>query len=162
MTLVRRNPSPASEPERAYRAALRLLAYRPRSRQELEQRLARRFSERAVQHVLDRLGQHHYLNDAAFALFWRQSREAHRPRSAALIRHELQRFGIDREQAETAVAGLDDEESAYRLASHRVRTLRGLDRVTFRRRMGDYLRRRGFAPGTVRRVVQRLWRERDA
>ncbi len=147
--------------ERAYQAGLRFLAYRPRSRQEVRQRLARRFSADVVQEAVARLEERDYLNDAAFARFWRDSREAHRPRSAALIRRELQQRGVARELAEDAVAGLDDDDSAYRAGRRRLRTQQGVDETTFRRRLGDYLRRRGFSGGVARRTVERLWLERE-
>ena len=154
-------PPASSEIERAYNAGLRFLAHRPRSRQEVRQRLARHFSADAVQHALARLEERNYLNDAAFARSWRESREAHRPRSAALIRREREQRGVARELADAAVAGLDDDDSAYRAGRNRLRALQWVDQVTFRRRLGDYLRRRGFSLGVARRAVERLWHERD-
>ena len=154
-------PASSEEAERAYHAGLRLLAYRPRSRQEVRQRLSRRFSTDAVQQALALLEERHYLDDAAFARLWRESREVHRPRSATLIRRELQKRGVARDLADTAVAGLDDDDSAYRAGRHRLRALQGVDRLTFRRRLGDHLRRRGFSMDVARRAVERLWEERD-
>ncbi len=148
-----------SEPQRAYEAALRFLSSRPRSSQEVRRRLASRFTPEAVQETVRRLEEHGFLDDAAFAAFWRQSREAHRPRSTALIRRELMQKGVPRDVAEAAVTGLDDEHSAYRAAKRRERALRGLDEATFRRRLGDYLRRRGFSFGVAHGVVERLWEE---
>ena len=150
-----------SEVERAYHAGLRLLAYRPRSRREVQQRLTRRFSTDAVQQAVARLEDGQHLNDAAFARLWRDSREARRPRSAALIRRELQQRGVAKDLADAAIAGLDDDDSAYRAGCHRLRALQRVDQVTFRRRLGDYLRRRGFSMDVTRRAVERLWGERD-
>lgn len=150
------------EVERAYQVGLRLLAYRPQSRQEVRQRLSGRFSAHVVLQVLTLLEEQGYLDDAAFARAWRESREAHRPRSATLICRELQQRGVAREVANAAVSGLDEEDSAYQAGRHRLRALQGLDYVTFRRRLGDYLRRRGFPSDVVRRTVERLWQERDS
>ncbi len=152
--------SPNNELERAYHAGLRLLAYRPRSRQEVQQRLSNRFSTHVVLQALALLEDRGYLNDAAFARAWRESREAHRPRSAALIRRELQQRGVAREVADAAVAGLDEEDSAYQAGHRRTRALQGVDYATFRRRLGDYLKRRGFYSDVVRRTVDQLWQER--
>ena len=150
-----------SEAERAYQAGLRSLSHRPRSRLELRQRLSRRFSADAVQEAIARLVEKQYLDDAAFARSWRDSREAHRPRSAFLIRRELRQRGIATEVAEAAVDGLDDEDSAYRAGQRRLRALQGMDEATFRRRLGDYLRRRGFSFSVARGTVERVWRERE-
>ena len=148
------------EDERAYSAGLRLLSYRPRSRAEVSQRLARKFTTEAVNRALARLVEHGYLDDAAFARFWRENRETHRPRSAFLIKRELLQRGVARDVAETATEGVDDGETAYRAGLGRLRVLRGLDEATFHRRMGDYLRRRGFSYSVTRSTVQRLWEER--
>ena len=146
---------------KAFRAGLRFISYRPRSRQEIRRRLGRRFGERAVEQALARLEEQGYVDDATFARSWRESREAHRPRSAGLIRRELAQRGVGREVAEEAVAGLDDEANAYRAGQGRMRSLGGLDYVTFRRRLGGYLARRGFGTAIVRGAVERLWRERS-
>jgi regulatory protein len=144
---------------RAFRAGLRFVSYRPRSRQEIRRRLGRRFGARTVEQALARLEEQGYVDDATFARFWRESREAHRPRSAGLVRRELAQRGVGREEAEEAVAGLDDDANAYRAGLGRMRSLRGLDYVTFRRRLEGYLTRRGFGTAIVRRAVERLWRE---
>ena len=66
---------------------------------------------------------------------------------------------MGREVAEKAVAGLDDEANAYRAGLGRMRSLGGLDYVTFRRRLEGYRTRREFGTGVVRRAVEQLWRE---
>jgi len=40
-------------------------------------------------------------------------------------------------------------------------SLHGLDRATFRRRLGTTLLRRGFSYGVAQRVVDALWLERE-
>ena len=144
---------------KAFRAGLRFISYRPRSRQEMNRRLGRRFGARTVELALARLEEQGYVDDATFARSWRESREAHRPRSAGLIRRELAQRGVGREEAEEAVAGLDDDANAYRAGLGRMRSLEELDYVTFRRRLGGYLARRGFGTAIVRRAVEQLWRE---
>ena len=150
-----------NEVDRAYQASLRLLSYQLRSRQEVRQRLSSHFSTDAVLQVLAFLEDRGFLNDVAFAMAWRESRETHRPRSAALIRRELQQRGVAREVADVAVAGLDEEENAYQAGNRRMRALQRVDYVTFRRRLGDYLKRRGFRSNVVRHTVDRLWQERE-
>ncbi len=149
-----------NEAQRAYQTGLRILGYRARTRLELLHRLERRYSSDAVQQAVERLEQSGYLNDADFARSWRRSREAHRPRSGFLIRRELEQRGVSREVAEEAVADLDEEDSAYRAGHGRLKSLRDVDWTTFRRRLGDYLRRRGFPIALTRRTVERLWMER--
>ena len=142
--------------DRAMQAGLRFISFRPRSREEVRRRLGRRFDPHTVEQTLARLEERSYLDDAAFARLWRESREAHRPRSAALIRRELLERGVPREVAQEAVAGLDDDASAYRAGQGRLRSLQGLDSVAFRRRLEGYLKRRGFGASVIRRTVDRF------
>ena len=145
----------------AYDAALRLLAYRPRSEKELRLRLARRgYAPRLVDETLARLRRLGYVDDEAFARFWTESRDSSSPRSQRLLRSELLQKGVEADTASEAVAALSDEEAAYRAASKRLRTVQEGDYVTFRRRLGDFLLRRGFSYDVIRRTVDRCWAEK--
>ncbi|MGD0114680.1 MAG: RecX family transcriptional regulator [Dehalococcoidia bacterium] len=144
----------------AYDAAIHLLSYRPRSEREMRQRLRRlNVSPEAIDETVARLLASHYLDDAAFAEFWRESRANLSPRSQRLVRSELLYKGVDADTATTAVDVLDDDESAYRAASKRLKALAGADYDDFRRRLGGFLMRRGFGYETVRRALERCWRE---
>lgn len=140
-------------------AALRLLSHRPRSEAEVRRRLSRRFPSSLVEEAIAALIDRGHVDDVAFAGFWRQNRERHRPRGASAIRWELLRLGVSGEVIEGALEGLDEEENAYRAASGTLRRLRTADRETFGNKLGGYLRRRGFRGETVRRTVERLWSE---
>jgi len=144
----------------AYEAALRLLSYRPRSEKEIRFRLGRRgIAPEVVEETAKRLRHLHYLDDGAFAQFWTERRDSVSPRSRALIQSELRFKGIDAETASSTVEGLDDEEAAYRAAAKRLPALASLSRELFRRRLGGFLTRRGFAYDVVRRTLERCWRE---
>jgi regulatory protein len=144
----------------AYESALRLLSYRPRSEKEIRTRLARRGIQPAIiEETAERLRQLHYLDDAAFAQFWRESRENVSPRSRRLIRSELLFKGVDSETATATVEDVDDEEAAYRAAAKRLHALEPTDYEVFRRRLGGFLTRRGFSYDVTRRTLERCWRE---
>ncbi len=141
-------------------AATRYLAYRPRSLAELRSRLTRHgFDEETQQTVLAKLTEQGLVDDAAFARFWTDNRELFSPRSRRLTRLELQKKGVDRAVVDSIVSTVDDAESAYRAAEARLGSLRRLDETTFRRRLGDYLRRRGFGYEVIGSTVNRLWQE---
>ena len=93
---IRREQSGIAEPERAYLSGLRLLSYRSRSRLEMRQRLGKRFSAEAVEEAVSRLEESGYLDDASFARSWKEGREAHKPRSANLVRRELRHKGVSK------------------------------------------------------------------
>ena len=146
--------------QKAYEAALRLLTYRPRSEQEMRQRLARRgFEASLIRETVGRLRRLGYLDDAAFARYWTESRDQLSPRAGRLIRQELRLKGIDPETAVEASAAVSDEDAAYRAAAKRARVLAGLDFAKFRERLGGFLIRRGFTYEVTRRVVERCWQE---
>ncbi len=146
--------------QKAYEAALRLLTYRPRSEREMRQRLARRgFEAPLIRETLARLRRLGYLDDAAFARYWTESRDQASPRAGRLIHRELRLKGIDSETAAEASAAVSDEDAAYRAAAKRMRVLAGLDFAKFRERLAGFLLRRGFTYQVTRRVVQRCWQE---
>ncbi|MFQ5880341.1 MAG: regulatory protein RecX [Dehalococcoidia bacterium] len=144
----------------AYAAALRLLSYRPRSQAEVQQRLRRRgVPPSLVEATVERLRRQGLLDDAAFAHFWVDVRNRTSPRGRKLLWQELFFKGVDRQTAQAALQEVEEEDAAYRAARRRLRALAGLDYATFRRRLGDFLLRRGFRYDVARRTVERLWRE---
>lgn len=146
--------------ERWYDAALRLLAARPRSVAEVRQRLRRRGAvEQEATEAIARLHEEGLLDDAAFAAYWRENRETFRPRSRRLLQAELRQKGVEAEVVRAALTGLDEDEQAYRAGLRRVRSLEREDEVVFRRRLEDYLRRRGFGYEVAVQAVRRLWAE---
>ena len=146
----------------AVESALQLLSYRPRSERELKQRLFRKgFSSRVVQATLARMRELGYLDDAAFARFWTEARQAAHPSSQWLLRGELRRRGIATETAEEVTEGISDEEAAYEAARRRLRAFDGLEYQEFRERLGAFLTRRGFSYGVARRTIDRCWAERE-
>jgi regulatory protein len=146
----------------AHEAALRLLAYRPRSEAEIRQRLARRgLPPPVIQETIARLRDQGLLSDAAFARFWVETRDQTSPRGRRLLWQELSAKGIEREVARQAIAPVAEEDAALRAAQKKTRHLQGQDYAVFRRRLGDFLLRRGFTYPTVHTIVERLWREQQ-
>lgn len=143
-------------------SALKYMSPRPRSEAEIRARLNRHgFDTDTIQQVLARLKERGLVDDIAFARFWRENRENFRPRSRRLIELELKQKGVDAETIAEATAGVDDEPSAYRAAQRKARSLARLDHSSFRKRLGDFLKRRGFDYELVNRTIDRVWQERD-
>jgi len=142
---------------RAYERALTYLSYRPRSRTEVERYLLRKgWSELTVREVIARLEQENLLDDREFAHFWVENRERFRPRGRMALRREMLNKGLDQEIIEETLRGLDEEESAYSIAYARARHEAGLAPREFRRRLGQYLARRGFDFSVIETVLHRL------
>lgn len=149
------------DPELAYKSALNLLSYRKRTRLEMEQRLGKRFSKRAIEGVIRRLIKVGYLDDLQFAKDWTEGRGKNKPRSGSLIRSELRKKGIENELVLLVTADVDDDSNAYSAGLKHVRALNGVPRQKVVSRLTGYLQRRGFSTAVVLRTVNKLALERD-
>jgi len=149
--------------QKAYDRAVRFLSYRPRSQAEVRRALRRsEIDEVVIKAVIERLTRQGYLDDAEFARFWVENRQQFRPKGARALRQELRQKGLDNTTIEAAIANLDPEASAYAAARPRALRLANLipdDLRTFRRKLTDFLLRRGFDYETVRDVVTNLIQE---
>lgn len=148
------------ERQRCYNAASRYLAHRPRSASELRQRLLKRgFNAETIGAVIAELAEKGLVDDTAFARFWKENRDTFSPRSRRLISAELRQKGIAAAIIEQVTGQDDDSQSAYRAAQKKAGRLPPGDYQVFRRRLGDFLRRRGYGYGVVQETVAGLWRE---
>jgi regulatory protein len=149
------------EQARAMEAALVYFTQRPRSERELRDFLGRRETPPEVtESVVSRLGELDLVDDAAFARYWVENRQQHRPRGARLLKLELRRKGIaDEIAAEAVQASAEQEEpvtAAYRAGQRKARALSKLEPREFQNRLGQYLQRRGFDYEAVRTAVRQL------
>ena len=145
---------------RCLNAAAHYLSYRPRSEFELRERLHQRgFDGDSVEAVLAKLKEQGLVDDMAFAQFWKDNRESFSPRSQWLTKLELRRKGVTNNIIDQIADTIDDEDSAYRAALSKARSLPLSDYQSFRRRLGDYLKRRGFGYGVINHTMERLWQE---
>jgi regulatory protein len=150
----------AEQKRQALEAAVALLARRPRSERELRRRLAqRKVPPPLIEQTMARLHELKLIDDAAFARFWTEARDRTSPRGRRLVTQELRTQGVEAELAVAATADMSDTDAAYRLASGRMRALKGLDYATFRNRLGTLLQRRGFGWDVARSTVERCWSE---
>jgi regulatory protein len=146
--------------ERAFQQAMLLLSYRDRSESEIRQNLRKHeIPESVIEQTLERLKQDGLANDQKFARTWVENRSAFRPRSRRLMAMELRRKGLDDEAISSATASVDDEALAYEAAQKRVSRLKDLEWNEFRKKMSDFLGRRGFSYSVIAPVVTRIWNE---
>ncbi len=145
---------------RCLNTAAHYLGYRPRSEFELRERLQRRgFDGDSVGAVLAKLKEQGLVDDMAFAQFWRDNRQSFSPRSQWLTKLELRQKGIAADIIDQVVEAVDNADSAYRAALSKARSLSQSDYQSFRRRLGEYLKRRGFGYGVINHTVERIWQE---
>jgi len=152
----------ADDEEQAYERALKLLSIRPRSEDEIRRKLREhKVTEETIGAVLAHLRRAGLVDDAAFANYWVENRATFRPRSQRMLKAELKRKGVGEAALTQALAETNDAEAAYTLAAKRVRSAKLAEGPypDFRRKLGDYLARRGFDYETIGPVVERLWKE---
>ena len=142
--------------------ALRYLSSRPRSADEVRRRLAKAGTNPIViAAAMQRLREQQYLDDAAFARFWIENRQAFNPMSARAITYELVQKGVDREAFEGLLADIDEDAAASDAAKKQLWRYRSKTRGEFRARLGAMLKRRGFDYETIARAVEGLEKEVD-
>ena len=130
----------------AYVCALRYLSHRMRSRKEIDRYLCERrgFARETTASVVKRLTQERYLDDKEFARLFVESRIRSRPRSRALLRHELSQKGIDDDVIVAVLEKVDDAYLAWRSIEGKLKQWVELDRADFKKRIVGFLQRRGF------------------
>lgn len=146
--------SAAEERPDPWEVALKLLAMRALSAQELRQRLARRgYAVDQITSVVTRLTAARYLDDAEYARTWARSRAHRRSLGPARLGRELRAKGIAEPEISATldeVFGERDVQSVAEAAALRkLRDLRGLAPLVARRRLAAFLARRGFSTGII-------------
>jgi len=145
---------------RCLNATVHYLSYRPRSESEIRERLRRRgFDGDSIEAVVAKLKEQGLVNDMAFAQFWKDNRVSFSPRSQWLTKLELRRKGVATDIIDQVVNEVGDADNAYRAALSKARGLPLSDYQGFRRRLGDYLKRRGFGYEVINHTVERIWQE---
>lgn len=142
-------------------AAFRYLSYRPRSEFEIKIRLRKRgFDDSSIESTLLKLKAQGLVDDSAFAQFWKESRESFSPRGRVMLHRELRQKGVASHIIAEATEGVDEEAGAYRAGQKKAQRLNIEDRDSFYRKLGSFLRRRGFNYEITRHTVKQLWLER--
>ena len=153
-----REPDPASV---ARAIVLRQLTSAPKSRLQLERKLAERNVPGDVAAaVLDRFEEVKLVDDAEFADMWVRSRSQSRKLAKGALRRELADKGIDPETAAAALEQLSDEDeeaAARHLVERKLRPGTDLSDRTERdkatRRLASMLARKGYQPSQAFRIV---------
>ena len=141
-------------------AALRFLKIRPHSVKELEVKLKDKgFAAPQIAEAVEYCRQSRLLDDRAFTVAWVQYRLA-RPFGFQRIIRELQEKGVQESIIAQAVARakeeFSEEEAACALARRRAARSVGIDPVKRKKRVLDFLIRRGFPIEAAYKVIKNL------
>ena len=141
-------------------AALRFLKIRPQSIVELREKLeGKGFPKEEIGSLINELIASGLLDDRAFTKSWINYRLA-RPFGFKRIIQELKLKGIDQEIIGQAIAETDESYSPERvaldLAQRRWQRLPGIEDQKKRKRVLDFLLRRGFEADLALKILKKL------
>jgi regulatory protein len=161
-TKPRRAIDPEKSRTRTLQRAVKLLAAKPRSVEELRGRLAEKESAttEAIEYAIGKLSEYGYLNDEQFALSFAQARVRQKPVGRGRLARDLKTKKIDKELAaetlekvfaETPEDALIDEAIEKRVRLRGRPTTRQESKSLF-----DHLLRRGFSFDLIINKVRAL------
>lgn len=143
---------------KAKEIALNFLSYRARSEKEISEKLKKKgFKPEKIEEVIEDLKRVNLLDDYEFACGWIKDRMKNRPRGIALLKQELIKKGVKKEIIDKALGECYPEADEVKLATElikkREKRYKNLERKLARKRMSDFLLRRGFSYEVVKEVL---------
>lgn len=149
---------------RARDLAYRCLALRDRSRAELAAYLKKKeVPDELAGSVLGEFEAHGYIDDRRFAEKYARYLIGKKGLSRYMLKAELVRMGVSKADADAGLSllfdddgegGEDDLTTALKAARKKAATLGRVEPEKARRRLTDYLRRRGFSYEVISRAVK--------
>jgi len=143
--------------------AYRLLAVRPRSQKELTDRLKQAgYADNEIDWVIQDLIRLKLINDAEFAVMFAKNRMITKPCGQFLLQQELRLKGINDSEIAFAIreaySEMSEAEVAKQVAIKNKKKQIRLDEEKAKKRVADFLMRRGFNWDIVKDVMDR-WDE---
>lgn len=153
------------EKKKARDRALRFLSYRDRSEKEVRTRLGDAgYDENIIEWVIAELKRLNLINDQRFARSFAQTQMIIRPRGEHILKRELKQKGIDAELIDRIIEQVYEEKDqfsvALELAKQRKKRNKNIDEMKARKRVSDFLLRRGFGWDIVSEVMEQ-WDEME-
>ena len=160
--------APAPDPQRkdrepdphdvARQIVLRQLAMAPRSRAQLEEKLAQRDCPADVAAaVLDRMTEVGLVDDQAYAQMLVRSQQVGRGLAKRALARELRTKGINEDLAQEALESISDADERRRareLVDKKLRAMHGLGIEVQTRRLAGMLARKGYSPNLTYAVIR--------
>jgi regulatory protein len=134
--------------------ALDYVSRRPHSESELRTKLGKKdYDESHIDEAIERLNQLGYVDDEAFARQWIAERGTQRGKR--LLQMELRKKGVADAVIEQVLEedGSDEVSQARELAAKRLGRLSGHSPDVIKRRLTDYLARRGYSYDVIREAL---------
>jgi regulatory protein len=152
----------ADDYEKAYEKTLNFLSFRARSESEIRKYLKKKeLPEEQADRVVERLRNAGLIDDKAFAGMWVENRAAFKPKGKRALKAELRAKGVPAAEIEAAIENVDETQAAEKLAMSRAEKIMRAKpaKMEFKKKLFDFLARRGFGYDTISDAVERAWRE---
>jgi regulatory protein len=147
------------EKKRAKDRALNFLSYRDRSEKEIRTKLKDvGYEENIIDWVIGELQRLKFLDDQRFAQSYAQTQMITRPMGEYFLKRELKQKGLDADLIEQTVEKVYEEKDqlsiALELAQQRKKRYSNIDEMKAKKRVSDFLLRRGFSWEIVSEVLE--------
>ena len=149
--------------KKARELAYRYLALRDRSERELRDYLGRKeIPDDAIEEVIRKFIGSGYIDDRRFATSYARGLIERKGLSRYALRMELQRKGVRQDYIDGALDGLfaedgyDEDGLALGIAQKKAASMRNLPPDKAKRRLTDFLARRGFSFDTIKKALKSL------
>lgn len=146
--------------DKAKNSALRLISYRTRSIAEVRQNLKKKeYEPDVIDAAVAQLEDQGWLDDVAFASYWVEQRATFKPRGRVALAIELRQKGITQGIIDHVLEDLDEEEAVRQAALKKGRSLARFPQEQFKKKLGQFLQRRGFGYQLIRPAIEEAWQE---
>ena len=139
----------------------RLLKYRPRTEQEVWERMEEKgYSPDVIEETVEWGLEGDLLDDRLFAEYFVEDRLENKPKGRSVLYKELLEHGLDSDLAnevlDEKISTADEQERCRKLAEKRLGSYRGDDvKAKYRKTLG-FLQRRGFSKGMAGSILKEL------
>ena len=157
-----REINPEKARQKTFDRAVNLLTYKPRSIQELRERLLEKdwTTLEIVDGVLDKLKEYNYINDETFAQNFAASQLRQKPIGKRVLKQKLALKKLDKETVEEALEKafeeMPEDEIIERAISKRLRSKGKPETREDAKKFYDYLLRQGFSYDLVSNKMREI------
>ena len=153
-----------TELAKAKATVFRLFKFRPRSEREIVEKLkGKKITTENIEAAIDYFKKLDYIDDRRFAKTWTSSRLV--KTGINRIRFELKKKGIAAEIIQETLGQIPEDyselEAILPTAKKRLQKYKGLDPLKTKRRLFEFLARRGFRQSTIQKVIRQLCKGSD-
>jgi regulatory protein len=152
--------------QRALNKAYFYLKFRPRSEKEVRDYLLKKgsqygWSSEVIEASMTSLKENDFVNDESFVEWFVQQRNAAKPKSAFALKHELQKFGIQKDLASKYFeeSPVEEEDLAYKALLRKWSRFQYLDKKERFQKAAAFLSRRGFSFDIIKKSIRRFEEE---